>query len=81
MAKKGISHQEIRQKKMMNEIERAKDNKELIDAVQVKLSYIALRSQNASTGIYTKKHMCEMFKSFELDLAYVIKLLNSKGLV
>lgn len=81
MAKKGITHKQIREQKIHEVLESVKDKDELIDTLLVKLSYMGIRSQSASTGIFTKKHMCEMFKEFELDLEYICKTLNNtKGL-
>lgn len=51
-------------------------NRETLDAVLVTLAYMGMKCENASTGVFTKKFMCEQMKSFELDIKNVCTLLN-----
>lgn len=49
---------------------------ETIDAILVTLSYMGMKCESSSTGVFTKKFMCEQMKSFELDLKAVCSKLN-----
>ena len=61
----------------MNQISKSESTRDTLDAILVTLSYMAMKCDNNSTGIFTKKHMCEVMKSMELDLSHICHTLQN----
>lgn len=61
----------------MNQISKSESVRDSLDAILVTLAYMGMKCENNSTGIFTKKHMCETMKSMEIDLTHICHTLQN----